>query len=115
MAELWLEGLDIICVEPEGSWVYETLQAIVSTDKYLIASDGVDVAIVTANVEPTLTEITFHHTDTGEPIATMPVDPKNRTATLQITATTPGTIRIRAGEPTITRLNEVTIYAVEAG
>lgn len=79
-----------------------------------IKADGQDVAIITANVPTLFAEITFYHADTGQPIATVPVDPETHTATLQVTATTPGVIRIRAGEPTMTRLNEVTIHAVEA-
>ena len=84
---------------------------VVSADKTIIMANGLDTATVTAEVHPDLTEITFYHADTGEPIATVPVDPEIRTATLQVTATTPGTIHIRAGEPTITRLNEVVITA----
>jgi N-acetylmuramoyl-L-alanine amidase len=37
------------------------------------------------------------------------VDPATHTATLQVTATTPGVVRIRAGEPTMTKLNEAVI------
>lgn len=83
---------------------------LVKTDKAIITA-GLDAAIVTAEVHPDLTEITFYHADTGEPIATVPVDPATHTATLQVTATTPGVIHIRAGEPTVTRLNEVVIVA----
>lgn len=84
---------------------------IATSDKTTIAADGLDTATVTAEVHPDLTEITFYHADTGEPITTLPVDPETHTATLQVTATTPGVIRIRAGEPTITRLNEVIVNA----
>ena len=85
--------------------------ALLSVDKSTIIADGLDTATVTAEVHPDLTEITFYHADTGELIATVPVDPVTHTATLQVTATTPGVIRIRAGEPTITKLNEVVITA----
>lgn len=116
MAELQLntEAMCVECVEPEGIWTYEIIPALLSVDKCSIATDGIDAATVTAEVHPDLTKITFYHADTGEPIATVPVDPETHTATLQVTATTPGVIRIRAGEPTMTRLNEVTIHAVEA-
>ncbi len=111
MAELRRNGFDVICVEPEGEWLYETILAILTVEKTHIAADGLDIATVTAEVHPDLTEITFYHADTGEAIATVPIDPATHTATLQVTATTPGVIRIRAGEPTITRLNEVVINA----
>ena len=80
-------------------------------DKTTITADGLDTATVTADAFPGLTEITFYHADTGKVISTMPVDPAIHTATLQVTATTPGVIRIRTGEPTITQLNEVVINA----
>lgn len=83
----------------------------VAVDKPTITANGLDTATVTAEVHPDLTKITFYHADTGEPIATVPVDPATHTATLQVTATTPGVIRIRAGDPTVTRLNEVVITA----
>ena len=87
----------------------------VSADKTTIKADGIDTAMVTAIVPAVLTEIAFYHADTGEAIATVPVNPATHTATLQVTATTPGTIRIRAGEPTdeptVTWLNEVVINA----
>jgi len=83
------------------------------TDKLAIKSDGTDTATVTVEVHPDITEVIFYNADTGEPVATVPIDPETHTAILQITATTPGIIRIRAGEPTITYLNEVTIHAVE--
>lgn len=111
MAELRLEGFKILCDEPEGSWLYETLPAVLTADKTNVKSDGLDTATVTAQAHPDLTQITFYHADTGEPISTVPVDSVTHTATLKVTATTPGVIRIRAGEPTITRLNEVVITA----
>jgi len=110
MAVLQREGYDILCTEFEGSWLYEVLPAMVTVDKVFIKPDGLDTATVTAEVHPDLTEITFYHTDTNE-VATVPVDPATHTATLQVTATTPGVIRIRAGEPTMTKLNEAVIIA----
>lgn len=80
-------------------------------DKPNIVANGVDTAVVTAQVPVVLTEITFYNTDTGETIAIQAVDPVTHTATLQVTATTPGTVRIRAGQETRTRLNEVVINA----
>jgi hypothetical protein len=95
---------------------YEIFEAVtpvlgIKTDKPTIAANGLDTATVTAEVHPDLTELTFYHTDTGEAISTVPVDPATHKATLQVTATTPGVIKIQAGEPTITRLNEVVITA----
>lgn len=90
-----------------GEW--EEVEAF--TDKPAITADGLDAAIITAKVPTVLTEITFYHADTGEPITTVPVDPATHTATLQVTATTPGVVRIRAGEPTMTKLNEAVIIA----
>jgi len=114
MANIKRVGLEVFCEEPEGTWIYEPLPAIVNTNKPSILADGVDFAFVTAETPPELAEVTFFCVDTGQTITTVPVDPETRTATLQVTATTPGIIRIRAGEPTITRLNEVIIHAVEA-
>jgi len=111
MAELRHDRCNVYCDEPEGSWLYEVLPASLAVDKYNIKADGVDSATITAETRPDLAEITFYHADTGEAIATVPVDPVTHKATLRITATTPGVIRIRAGELTITRLNEVTINA----
>lgn len=82
-----------------------------SADKITITANGVDAATITAQVPEVLSEITFYHSDTGAGIAAVPVDPATHTATLQVTAITPGTIRIRAGEPTGTKLNEVVITA----
>lgn len=103
---------------PEGATLLSELEylatwnsGLASIDKNVIKANGLDTAPVTAEVHPDLTEITFYHADTGEPIATVPVDPATHTATLQVTATTPGVIKIRAGEPTITKLNEVVITA----
>ncbi len=84
---------------------------IVSVDKSIISADGLDTATVTVKAHPDLAEIIFYHVDTDEPIATVSVNPTTHTTTLQVTATTPGVIRIRAGEPTMTRLNEVVIMA----
>lgn len=106
--ETWDESLLGSYYDPTTN----TFQHIeVSVDKVTIRADGVDTATVTAKAPAVLTEITFYHADTGEPIATVPVDPVTHTATLQVTATTPGVICIRAGEPTVTRLNEVVITA----
>jgi len=81
------------------------------SDKTTIKADGADIATITANVPAVLNEVTFYNADINEPITTVQVDPATHTATLQVTATTPGVIKIRAGEPTITRLNEVVINA----
>lgn len=84
----------------------------ISVDKQLIIANSPDsMANITVEVHPTLAEVTFFNADTGEAITTVPVDPTTHTATLQVTATTPGVIKIWAGEPTITRLNEVVITA----
>lgn len=82
----------------------------VKVDRTTIKADGLDAATVTAEVHPDITEIIFY-TDANEPIATVPVDPETHTATLQVTATTPGAIYIRAGRPSLIQLNEVVINA----
>lgn len=84
---------------------------LVSVDKSTIIANGVDVATVTARVPEVLTKITFYHANTGAVIAAVQVDPVTHTATLQVTATTPGVIRVRAGEKTTGRLNEVEVTA----
>lgn len=83
-----------------------------AADKIIIIADGTDIATVAAEVHPDLTEITFYHIDTGEVIAIVPVDPETNMATLQVTAKSPGVIRIRAGGSTMTKLNEVVINAI---
>ena len=80
-------------------------------NKPIINVSSSDVAIITVETHPDLSEIVFYNVDTGEIISTAPIDQATHTATLQVTATTPGVIHIRAGEPTITRLNEVIINA----
>lgn len=112
MAYLVQNGFVIECVEPEGSWEYERLPAILTADKLQIIADGTDTATIVAEVPPETTEITFFDGNEN-PIATVPVT--DGRATLDVTATTPGGIRIRAGYETLTRLNEVIIRAVEAG
>lgn len=114
MAELRQDGINIICVEPEGEWVYEVLPALISVDKPVIVADGVDTATVTAQVPDGVNEITFYNADTGEEILTAQVDSEMHTATMQVSMTTPGMIRIRAGDQTITRRNEVVVSAVDA-
>lgn len=110
-------GTQVCVVECAVTGVYknpetgEWEEVRVSADKTTIMNDGNDVAVIIAQIPSIFHEITFYHGDTGEPITTVPVDPETHTATLQVTATTPGVIRIRAGEPTITRLNEVVITA----
>jgi hypothetical protein len=111
MARLERNGFQVFCVESEGTWLYDVLPAVLSVDKPVIRADGADTAVATAEVPVGTTEITFYHSDTDDVITTVPVDPVTHTATFQITATTPGAIRIRAGEPTRTRLNEVVINA----
>jgi hypothetical protein len=111
MAHLRLEKFNVFCDEPEGSWLYEKILVQLAADNYSITANGTDTATITAEVHPGLTEVIFHHADTGEPITTVPVDPATHTATLQVTATTPGVVRIRAGEPTMTKLNEAVIIA----
>lgn len=86
-------------------------EIILSVDKQNIVADGIDTVVVTAQVPIILAEATFYNADTGKLIVTQPVDPETHIATLQVTATTPGAIRIRAGKETQTRLNEVTINA----
>jgi len=81
----------------------------VTSDKTLISSDGTDAATVTITVHESIGEVTLYDAD-GNIIATLPVGP-DHTATLSITATTPGSIFIRAGASTRTKLNEVVITA----
>lgn len=116
-------GLAVVYMRDEAevrnSWEQLTLEeylsfygaAILESNKETIISNGIDAAIITAQSVGNIAEVTFYHTDTGELIATVPVDPEAHTATLQVTATTPGIIRIRAGEPIATKLNEVLINA----
>jgi hypothetical protein len=111
MARLDRHGFIVMCIEPEGTWEYERLPAILSVTKAEIVADGIDTASVIAEVPPETSEITFFDGD-GNPITTVPID--GGRATLDVTTTTPGEIRIRAGHETRTRLNEVVIRAVEA-
>lgn len=81
-------------VDPILPWQVVTA----SVDKSTIQANGTDTATVTATVPATtlLTQIDFIHSDTGVLISTQPVD--SGTATLEVTATTPGVIRIQAGD-----------------
>jgi len=97
--------------DPENN-SFEHLTA--TATKTEIIADGVDAVVISVHAPDVLDSVLFYAVDTGEIIATVPIDPETRTATLQVTATTPGIIRIRAGEPTITRLNEVIVHVVEA-
>lgn len=111
MAELIRDGYNVFCVEPETTWLYEILPALVESDKASITADGVDIATIKAKVSPEITGITFYNIDSEEPITTQTFDQTTNIATLQVKATTPGTIRIRVGQETRTRLNEVSINA----
>lgn len=111
MAELIRDGFNILCVEPEATWLYEILPALVESDKASIVADGLDIATITAEVAPEISELAFYNVDTQALIMTQNVDQKTHKATLQVTAITPGTIQIRAGHETQTRLNEVSINA----
>lgn len=84
---------------------------IVSADKNVIAANGVDEAIVTVEVNGGLSEIKWHNADTGELISIGEVDQETNTAVLHVTMSEPGTMHIRAGQPTATKLNEVIITA----
>lgn len=97
-----------VCYNPETN---EFEEPTAEVDKTNIKADGADIATITANVPAVLNEVTFYNADTNEPITTVQVDTETHTATLQVTATATGTIHIRAGEPTLTKLNEVEVLA----
>ncbi len=110
-----LIGIDAIDSNYLGSYYDRqagTFQHIeITADKTAITANGLDTATVTAKVPAVLAEITFYHAVNGEAIVTVPVDSVTHTATLQVTATTPGVIKIRAGEQTVGRLSEVEVTA----
>jgi len=112
MAELIRDGFKIFCKEPEATWLYEILPALVESDKASIAADGLDIATITAEVAPEISELAFYNVDTQALIMIQNVDQQTHKATLKVTAITPGIIQIRAGHETQTRLNEVSINAV---
>lgn len=126
------EVVNVIIVDPQGTWQPpEGFEIVLSdeahigsyfengkfvhieatVDKQTIVADGIDTATISVKVPSTTNEITFYNINTGDVITTVKVDPVTRTATLQVTATTPGTIHIRAGESPVAGLNEVTINA----
>lgn len=84
-------------------------QITVSVDKMTIKADGADSATVTATLPTILSSVDFYD-GSGNLLKTVQASP-DHTAQLLVTATTPGTIRIRAGEPTMTRLNEIEVTA----
>lgn len=110
MAYLERVEFDILCVEPEGTWIYETLPALISADKPVITADSVDTAVVTATVPEGVAEVQFYDNDTGDLISLKPAS-ENK-ATLEVIAATPGVIRIRAGEKTRTQYNTVEVVAI---
>jgi hypothetical protein len=112
MAELKQIGFNIVCSEPEGEWIYETLPALVSVDKYSIKADGLDTTVITAEVEEGTSELSFYDAETGELLTTLPVDTETNTVSVEISADSPGPVCIRAGHQTQTRKNEVIIDAV---
>ena len=81
----------------------------ISVDKTNIQANGVDTVTVTAIVAPGVENITFYSADTGSVLGIQAVD--DNKATLPLTATVPGVIKVRAGEQTKTRLNEISIVA----
>jgi hypothetical protein len=103
MASLNLNGFIVECVEPEGTWEYERLPALLTADKQEILADGIDTATITAQT-PNGEAITFYNAETGEEI--------NTGMTLEVSALDSGIIRIRGGRETTTRLNEVSISAI---
>lgn len=52
MAYLELSGLEVNCIESEGTWIYEKLPALLTVDKVEITAGGLDTAAVTAEVHP---------------------------------------------------------------
>lgn len=87
---------------------------IVSVDKNAIAADGIDMARITVEVAEGIEEVIFYDIETDKIITKRPVEPGSNIATLEITATTPGLIKLRVGDQSATQLNEVIIYAIEA-
>lgn len=115
MAELVVDGFNILCVEPEGSWIYDKIPAILTVDKSEILADGLDTATVVASVDPGVDVITFSNFETGDVIATIPVDQQTNTAELQVSMESEGNITILAGELKPLKKNIVTITAKGSG
>ena len=126
------EVVNVIIVDPQGTWqppegfelvpsdeahiggYFENGKVVyieATVDKQTIVADGIDTATISVKSPSAINEITFYNINTGDVITTVKVDPVTRTATLQVTATTPGAIHIRAGESPVAGLNEVTINA----
>lgn len=105
------EGFEIFTNEGEP---LETLSAILVAHAGLtLQPDGAggwvpQVAVVTAQVPPDTATVTF--LGNGQGLAT--VDAVDGKAILELELTCPGTLTVRAGEPTISKQNEVTIHAV---
>lgn len=85
--------------------------ARLSVNKNRILADGLDKAIIKAE-NPKLNKVTFVEADSGEVIQVVPTN-QSGIAELHVTATTSGVIRIRAGIPMLSRVNEVEVIAVE--
>jgi len=108
MAYLVREGLIVYCVEPEGTWIYESLPAVVMSDKWSIVANGEDAATLTIECPVGTEEIEI--IVNGE-VQKVDVDSETGLANFQITTTSPGEILVRVGEKTVTKHNEVIIYA----
>jgi len=125
------EVVNVIIVDPQGTWQppegfemvpsdtanigsyfkngkFVYIEATV--DKQTIIADGIDIATISVKAPSAINEITFYNVNTGEAITMVKVDSVTHTATLRVTATTPGMIHVRAGEFPI-NLNEVIINA----
>ncbi len=72
------------------------------------------MARITVEVAEGIEEVIFYDVETDKILTKRPVEPGSNIATLEITATTPGLIKLRVGDQSATQLNEVIIYAIEA-
>jgi len=66
---------------------------------------------LTAQVPSTTTSVELLNADTGATIAT--VTPVNGIAEFEITVQSPGTLRVRVGPETVTKMNEAVVVGYE--
>lgn len=106
MAKLILEGFNVNCVENEGTWLYEIIPGILTTNKNNIIANNIDIATISAEVPNGSTQVDFiiNNSPTTKPVT-------NNIATLEFKTSTVGTCSIRVGNETVTKYNEVTIIA----
>ncbi|MCL5290300.1 MAG: hypothetical protein M1489_04605 [Firmicutes bacterium] len=92
----------------EDEFLAGFMAAFVTVDKMAILADGLDTAVLT--VTSTMPEVNIYNDETADLVAIISIDPETNTGTLPITATDHGSIRLRAGLPLKSKVNQVEVF-----